>query len=372
MSSRTQCLFIEPLDVWLFRNGRPFNKDEDHTAQGIFPPLPITMQGVLRTHHLAVNRTNLHQAKEIRALVGTREKYPEGFQLTGPFVARRENGAIVRYFPRPQDLYLDVQQGTYRTFALRQPNDIYTDLTQQPETAHLQLLYRQSTEKPEKESTEGGSWISETALQSYYLQGKDIPQAELISSSQLFATENRIGIGIDSTHRTTEEGLLYEVKFTRPTQNTGLWVEVSGLTKPGQTSWSQTGVIALGGEARAGRYEMLPEQAWQLPQPHSVATNGRFKILFLTPTYFSHGWQSENWQQFFTTEVKLQAVALGRPIVWGGRNLAERQHEPSYRYIPAGSVYHFQGQPTLKLPYITDRHQKFGPIGFGQFVIGGY
>ena len=30
-------LFIEPTDVWFFRDGRPFPTGGGHTARGIFP-----------------------------------------------------------------------------------------------------------------------------------------------------------------------------------------------------------------------------------------------------------------------------------------------------------------------------------------------
>jgi CRISPR-associated protein Cmr3 len=72
-------LFIEPLDVWLFRNGRPFNSQEDHTAQGTFPPFPSTMQGILRTHHLALHGINIYDQTAVTGHVGTRYSYPDNF-----------------------------------------------------------------------------------------------------------------------------------------------------------------------------------------------------------------------------------------------------------------------------------------------------
>ena len=43
-------ILIEPTDVWLFRDGRPFNRGQDHSAQSVFPPLPTVMQGVFGKH----------------------------------------------------------------------------------------------------------------------------------------------------------------------------------------------------------------------------------------------------------------------------------------------------------------------------------
>lgn len=350
-------LFIESLDVWLFRNGRPFNSQEDHTAQGTFPPLPSTMQGILRTHHLALKGVNIHNKGQVKAHVGSRHTYPENFQLTGPFVARRRDGQVTRYFPLPQDLYLDGE--AYRTFTFKPEATVYTDLT---DRAQLQLLYRHSEQEPQKDDSEGGKWIAETQLDAY-LQGDPIPKNEVISGSSLFTTEPRVGIGLNSQRRVTEEGLLYEVKFTRPKTDVGLAVSVAGLD-----GWPAEGVMAVGGEARAGAYQSCA--AW-LPH-HSASVLNQFKILFLTPTYFAQGWQSENWGQFFADDVQLVTAVIGRPLIWGGRDIATNKHEPSYRYVPAGSVYYFKGQAELKLPTITDKPNQFGPIGFGQFAIGGW
>lgn len=354
-------LFIEPLDVWLFRNGRPFNSQEDHTAQGTFPPLPSTMQGILRTHHLALNGVNIHDATAVTDHVGTRYSYPDNFQVTGPFIARRQKGQVMRYFPLPQDLYLDGE--AYRTFTLNPELTVYTDLMAQPGMAQLQLLYRHSEQEPQKDDGEGGKWITETEL-NLYRQGQPIPKDQVASGSCLFTTEARIGIGLNSQQRVTEEGKLYEVKFTRPKENVGLAIGVAGLA-----DWPNEGVIAVGGEARAGHYTTC--SGW--PPQHQVnRQGGQFKILFLTPTYFEEGWQSADWKQFFADEVQLVTAVVGRPLIWGGRDLATNKHEPSYRYVPAGSVYYFKGQAGLKLPYITDKPDQFGPIGFGQFAIGGW
>lgn len=352
-------LFIEPLDVWLFRNGRPFNSQEDHTAQGTFPPFPSTVQGILRTHHLALHEVNIHDETAVTNHVGTRRTYPENFQLTGPFIACRQNEQIIRYFPLPQDLYLDGDQHAYRIFTFKPEATVYTDITQR---AQLQLLYRHNEQEPQKDDSEGGKWIAEAELDAY-LRGQDIPQNKVIPGSNLFTTEARVGIGLNSQQRVTEEGKLYEVKFARPKADVGLAVGVAGLE-----GWPAESVIAVGGEARAGVYQ--PCAAWSPHHPTSLLN--QFKIVFLTPTYFAEGWQSENWGQFFTGNAQLITAVVGRPLIWGGRDLATNQHEPSYRYVPAGSVYYFRGEAELKLPYMTDKPDQFGPIGFGQFAIGGW
>jgi hypothetical protein len=50
-------LFLEPLDVWLFRDGRPFMAGQQFRAASRFPPSPLVVQGALRAYHLMVHST---------------------------------------------------------------------------------------------------------------------------------------------------------------------------------------------------------------------------------------------------------------------------------------------------------------------------
>jgi CRISPR-associated protein Cmr3 len=57
-------IFIEPSDVLLFRDGRPFSAGEGHRARSIFPPTPNTMQGVIRSKVLADRCGRYQQYRE--------------------------------------------------------------------------------------------------------------------------------------------------------------------------------------------------------------------------------------------------------------------------------------------------------------------
>jgi CRISPR type III-B/RAMP module-associated protein Cmr3 len=52
-------IVIRPMDVWLFRDGKPFMAGEDHAAETLFPPSPFTLQGAIRTKVLADKGVNL-------------------------------------------------------------------------------------------------------------------------------------------------------------------------------------------------------------------------------------------------------------------------------------------------------------------------
>jgi CRISPR-associated protein Cmr3 len=97
-----------------------------------------------------------------------------------------------------------------------------------------------------------------------------------------------------------------------------------------------------------------------------------FKMYFATPTYFAGGWKPEDWNKFFDGHVELKTAALNRYQSLGGFDWASAQHKAARRYVPAGSVYHFEHDGTArpKPGLIQNAITDFGAeIGFGQFII---
>ncbi|MFN4181002.1 MAG: type III-B CRISPR module-associated Cmr3 family protein, partial [Armatimonadota bacterium] len=100
-------LLIKPIDVWLFRDGRPFAAGEDHEATTIFPPTPFTLQGAIRTKVLTdrgVDLTEFARKKQPDSEVGFGDNFG-ALKLFGPIVARKgQNGKWERLVPTPADL----------------------------------------------------------------------------------------------------------------------------------------------------------------------------------------------------------------------------------------------------------------------------
>ena len=355
-------LFIEPVDVWLFRDGRPFNAGTDHRARSLFPPYPSVMQGVIRSHHLVVRGVDLAKPKAIEDEVGTATDYRD-LRIRGPFLAKREKERIVRYFPAPLDAVFR-DDGKLHPLTLKEDREDLAGIKTSAPTPYL--LW----EDGEPEKPKGRMWLSEEALHQY-LDGQPVkPTLE----SDLFLREDRLGIGLDDATRTTAEsesggGLLYEAEFIRVEDSVGLEVRFEGL--PGLTDWPERGVLRMGGEGHGGRYEISNASAWRdIPNPLPK----RFKVYFATPTSFKDGWRPTTWDRFFVGEVTLQAAAVGRYQSIGGFDVAKGRQKAARRYVPAGSVYYFecQGevkpQETLINDAITDTDAG-AEIGFGQVII---
>jgi CRISPR-associated protein Cmr3 len=101
-------IVIRPMDVWLFRDGKPFRAGEDHAAETLFPPSPFTLQGAIRTKVLADKGVNLAEfAKNGERNPDPDVGYGENFgklRLRGPLLMRCKDGKWERLIPMPTDV----------------------------------------------------------------------------------------------------------------------------------------------------------------------------------------------------------------------------------------------------------------------------
>lgn len=348
-------LFLEPIDVWLFRDGRPFDAFSDHHARSMFPPYPTVIQGALRSHHLALLGIDLRDKRSIEVAVGTATDY-RGLRVRGPFLARREQDRIVRYFPQPADAIVASRDNCI----LRPASGPVSPPAGVRTSAPTPLLLGLNDAFVKGRS---GIWLSEDGLKQYML-GREVAG---VDASQMFERESRIGIGRDDQRRVAAEGAIYEVEFVRPRDNVGLFVEVQGYN-----NWPSQGIMRLGGEGRGARFQQVAAEPWPAPP---APLPRRFKVYFATPAYFGSGWLPEGWASFFEGEVTLVAAALSGHESVGGFDLADKRHKPSRRYVPAGSVYYFESagdarlKPHLIQNAVTDQGAE---IGFGQILVEGW
>jgi len=347
----TLYLFLRPLDVWLFRDGRPFDAGSAHRAESLFPPYPTVIQGALRTHRLLSRGIDLQNTKAVERTVGKADDFGH-LRLRGPYLAKSDGETATRYFPQPADAIADG-----RNILPAQLNDYPATLKTSAPFAKLFGL-----EQPMGKSAEP-LWLDEQNLLDY-LENKS---AQGVPASELFEREERVGIGMNE-RRVVKEGMLYEAEFIRPHEGFGLLIELEGDYA---SDWINGGDLLLGGEGKQAIVEVV--KAAPLPQPPASAS--RFKMYFTTPAYFEKGWLPSDWGIFFKGNVTLAAAAVNRCETLGGFNWAENDahasaHRPARRFVPAGSVYYFEGKLELQNGLIQQAITDFGAeIGFGQTII---
>ncbi|RMF52943.1 MAG: type III-B CRISPR module-associated protein Cmr3 [Bacteroidetes bacterium] len=365
-------LIIQPHDVLLFRDGKPFSAGTDIRARSLFPPTPFTIQGAIRARVLfssGVSPADYAQgttqaAQQLRNLIGSPQGSYGQLRLRGPFLAKQENGQWVRYFPLPADVVC--LKGTY---TLLQP--LKDPPWQSNLPVELQTPWLRTTEHLEEKR----GWISEEELGGY-LQGK-APE-KVHEESEFVEREYRFGIALERGRRTVRESHLYLAEFLRLKEGVAFWIEVEGIS---QTDLGgEKGFLQLGGEARAAYYEVQEAGIDSLltslnPLPR------HFKVVLLTPTWFSGGWQPQggNWRQFFNGSVRLVSAIIARYQGIGGAYVDDGRRKGPFqklmrRFVPAGSVYFFEhdgkaswaGKPFTETP---SGEGDYGRIGFGTCVI---
>lgn len=374
-------LFLEALDVWMFRDGKPFNAGEGHIANTLFPPSAHTVQGALRTFILDVLNVNLktyingQAAAEVYTLLGN--PHDNGnllgqIQIYGPFVAKQyrdQEGQVTdyeRYLPLPHDITaskkLDLQFGNTPLRTLKPE-----DSTEAIDGRKLHVLNIEADD----EAIEG-FWVAERQF-AEYLDGQELTVGDCEREENLFIREYRSGNALryDKRRVRSEEGMLYSASFIRPQSDVGLLIWVSDAIA---NVLPDSGCFRMGGEGRSTRYTKLETHPIELPSPLHYdwrTDKQRLKIVFLTPTYFSKGWLPE--LQGFTDF--LVATALGRYMAIGGWDLRLNQPRPIRRYIPAGSVYYFefpdeQRPDSLDVLELPKHELPLKQLGYGHIAVG--
>jgi CRISPR-associated protein Cmr3 len=319
---------IRAVDVWLFRDGKPFTAGEDHIAESTFPPSPFTLQGAIRTKVLADKGVDLFkftQLKEPDPDVGYGDNFGK-LRLCGPLLMSCENGKWQRLIPMPADI---VKVGD--RYGLLRPNPNLPFMTNLPRG--LQLLWTRTDERV----TEAKGWLPESEWKRY-LQGQ-VPK-HAVTSDKLFAFEPRFGIVIDASKGTTQKTMLYQARFVRLKDETALWVEVSGV------SLSEKGSLRFGGEGRAATYEAISSSLPPLSQFNAARDAKRFKVVLVTPAWFSGGWQPKDgdWSKIFGASVQLVGAAIPRPLLLGGFDVAKGVPKAMRTFVPPGAVYFFEAE----------------------------
>lgn len=369
-----QTLLIEPSDVWLFRDARPFAAGEQGRAVSVFPPTPQTVQGAIRSARLSLSGEPFDVSMwsdALRKEIGDPDS-PGKVALRGPLVAQRSDGAIRLHFPMPADTGMFAEG-----FRMLSPRHLDKPYMNGPQGIYPLLPPEGS--QPVKFSP---FWLDGEGLAAY-LNG-DVAHTRTYPSDTLFSREARVGVGIDSAVKRPIDGLLYQVEFVRPLPDVGLVVEVDGISLP------PSGFLQLGGEAKAARYEAVDagiDSTSGVKPAERVTDLGnvrQFKIYLATPALFETGWlpacidattHKGTWNG---VDVTLRAAAIGKPQVIGGRDVARGIERPIRRAVPAGSVYFFETPADGKdIATAFDGRNVSdlsvdAQIGFGLAFIGGW
>ena len=383
-----QALQLTPLDTLFFREPRPFTAGEQTDARSLFPPTPLTLQGMVRSlilaHHAPdalARRGALPPAVE--AVIGTIGGAVGTLRVHGPWLLARGQWLL----PAPMDLIMPasedgatVTQG--HALVPSGPASVGRGSSSLP--GKLRPLV-----PPEgwNEFTAVNGWLTWTAFRQY-LEGRPVRLERRVTwfqPSDLFVEEPRSGVGMEARANRAKEGLLYFPRHVRLLTDVGLGIEIAGLGALA-APWRTATLAALGGEGKAVVVRETAAPPWRTD---TLECPGRMKMVLTQPAWFAAGWYPA-WMDPATGTATLDgsvctwvAARVERPVRIGGWNLARRRPKPLRAFVPAGSIYYLEGAgldqwrgvwdaSVTENPNVTeeDTPETFDQIGFGHALAG--
>jgi CRISPR-associated protein Cmr3 len=391
---------IEPLDVLLFREAKPFSPGEGAWAKGMFPPMPTTVFQALRSILEVNNKANNEDGKQKKLV------------FIGPFLLREEyseNGnncgeQLELWLPTPQDLLCiteikenedgnDNQDGDkidkenqtkWKRLACLQPLD-----QSNPEWKYLGLDAKCFPEgklvpmvppptsatadfcdslvqrgKRERVSGRPDAWIKGSAL-IRYLQGESLTNPkDFHADPWSIQVLPHIQMQTDKRQVKSEDGYFTQVAVRLHSS----WKLVVGIDiAPGEMFLSEnpsenkeakkenqdnfeitltSSVMRLGGEGHrvlVSPLDNLP--GWDKIKSFTKPSTERNKAYLLTPGLaqvlesdkYIYGVYPYSWSE------RLKGCTIDRPLLWGGKsNFSDKPMLPQRAFVKAGTVYQFQ------------------------------
>ncbi len=358
-------IFIEPLDVMLFRDGKPFSAEEDVIASSIFPPFPSTFYGAIRTEILSRQNFEflpLSPVKNNSQYLNQIDSLTQDLGIVGPFIADENH---LEYFPIPKDVMKIKGEDKYVQLKPRSSPPFKSDLAVSP-------LWVKTNYDEHMEDSKG--FIRESKLK-IYLRGEKSDGWSILSLDEIFQKEERVGIKRPGATKTTEEGLFYIAEFVRLKSRYGFTLDIEG-----NADLPDKGFLRLGGESRAASYRKIEDRNWDDDAiKKKIKETRKFKLYLLSPAIFNQGWVAEWMQKGEKDGLKFKRVSacVGKPVSVGGFDIVKNEPKPIKKAVPAGSVYFFElleGNvdelfKAFQFKSISDEKQK---EGFGITLVGGW
>lgn len=369
-------IFIEPNDVLMFRDGKPFAGGEDHFARGTFPPPPSTVYGALRSHILSVKSGEFQTfkdepskiSKNLIDEIGTKDTLGK-LEIKQFVVAKNDGGQIRRYFPMPRDIAKTKGKDNGSYYILKPIGDI-NNIIQTDLPIGLYHMWHETEEALEA----AAGFLAENEMARYLLGN---PPQGVIDIKSIYEIEERTGIRKSRALRSVETGGLYSVEYFRMKEGIGFFLEL------GETIlMPQSGIIRLGGDHRSARYNTCACKSIDVePIKDKIARDKKFKIVILTPAILKKGWvpesiDSKTFEGLINgVKVKMLSACVGKPVGIGGFDMANSMPKTMKKSVPSGSVYYFELKDSADnlfekvwLKSISDERNK---EGFGITLIGG-
>lgn len=324
--------FIAPLDVLFLRGNQLFGEAGSY-GEALMPPWPSVAAGALRSRILAGDGIDLGAfaaAKAAHPQLGTPTQ-PGSFVLQQFQVARQTGNAVELILPLPADLVVSqAVDGTPHVTAVR-PTVLHAQIATSSPLPLVPVLAQNGRSK-----AASGWWLLQGGWQKY-LQGQTPAAADLVHSKDLWAYDERIGIGLDAGTRSAADGKLFTARAVALKEGVGFAVAASGATLPA------SGSLRLGGDGRAAQLSSAAI-TWPVPDYVAIAHAGRCRLVLTSPGIFVDGWRLPGMAVDGQLTLpgltgRVVAASIQRAETISGWDLAQRQPKQAQKAAGSASVY---------------------------------
>ncbi|MGI2906262.1 type III-B CRISPR module-associated Cmr3 family protein [Tolypothrix sp. VBCCA 56010] len=346
---------IEPLDILLFREAKPFSPGEGAWAKGLFPPMPITVFQALRSLTKVEEASNKTRKLEFCGIFLLQQEPQKEPILWLPTPKDLLCVKTVNTKQQPEDEKIEISK-TWQRLVCLQPLNIDNpgwkslgfDPDYFPENGLSPMIPPEASEteeisnnintrgKQEFISGRPEPWIKASAL-IRYLQGESLTDPEDFHEDP-WSMQVLPHIQIQSGTRQvkSEDGYFTEVAVRLHKH----WKLVAGIN----TTLEKT-TVRLGGEGhRALVYPLDSLPGWDEMQNFMKPSPERKKAYLLTPGLAQvksealvYGVFPDSWRSL------LAGCVCDRPLLWGGKSVFSKTPMlPQRAFIPPGTVYRFQ------------------------------
>ena len=339
--------FLRPLGAVFPRGNRLFGGSGEH-GEAQMPPWPSVAAGAVRSRMLSDAGADLSafssgqplESELLAAALGTPHD-PGRFRVSWFSLAQRFEDRVEPVLSLPADVVVDDQSSKYLL-----PTVVPSGLRSSA-ASQVPLLRQLRMAKPI-----GGLWLNGAGIAAW-AEGKPLHRPDqLVTTSELWRTEMRIGIALDPRKRSAADGALYTTeaivlneqwRSIRETAEIGFLVRIDGAdgVVPGN------GMVRFGGDGRGARIDECAPR-WPEPDIERVVRERRFRLVLTTPGLFAGGWRptgagddGASWLGPGGISARLVCAAIPKAQVISGWDLAKRGPKPALRAAPAGSVYWF-------------------------------
>jgi CRISPR-associated protein Cmr3 len=381
---------LEPLDILMLREAKPFSPGDGAWAKGQFPPLPIAVFQALRsaTEWLDGNATSEKP----------HQRTHRNLRFLGPLLLQDQDqnpDHPILWLPTPKDLLSafpiatdeDAEDGSkappshWDQVARLQPLDPADD-----RTTHFRFSSKQFGASlnpmlppwrlPDKPTGYGriDPWVKATALANY-LQGKLDQICREDFCEDPWKTQILPHIQVKSGTRQVES-------------EDGYFTEVAIRLKPGWklvaafSAKLESVVVRLGGEGHRVLVSLLPSlKDWDALQPFTQPQDGDTAYL-LTPGLAEAADRASVYSAYpGAWQDCLRGCASDRPLLWGGMTVfqkpgvqdKEAAFAPQRAFVPPGTIYRFDRLPAEPVTQLLPKTggswlETFEKLGYGTLL----